>query len=96
MLTLAFSLGLSDDGDYKGSTLVLDGRVDFGGGGAAERAMVGGTGRFRRARGYSLTTNSLGTGSLDWSGLQPHLYASVGWAGIVTGQRASMFTCDGF
>uniref|UniRef100_A0A0D9Z8K4 Dirigent protein n=1 Tax=Oryza glumipatula TaxID=40148 RepID=A0A0D9Z8K4_9ORYZ len=50
MLTLAFSLGLSDDGDYKGSTLVLGGRVDFGGGG------VGGTGRFRRARGYSLTT----------------------------------------
>uniref|UniRef100_A0A0D9VV13 Dirigent protein n=1 Tax=Leersia perrieri TaxID=77586 RepID=A0A0D9VV13_9ORYZ len=43
------------DGVYNGSTLVVDGRVDGGGGGAAvERAVVGGTGRFRRARGYSL------------------------------------------
>ncbi|KAF0921390.1 hypothetical protein E2562_006960 [Oryza meyeriana var. granulata] len=42
------------DGDYNGSTLVLDGRVDFSGGGAVEGAVVGGAGRFRRARGYSL------------------------------------------
>ncbi|XP_073354961.1 dirigent protein 1 [Aegilops tauschii subsp. strangulata] len=60
------------DGGYKGSTLVLSGRVDFGpdGKAAAERAVVGGTGRFRLARGYSLmskfgTTSSTAVLKLD-------------------------------
>ncbi|KAF8698703.1 hypothetical protein HU200_034955 [Digitaria exilis] len=43
------------EGDYAGSTLVVDGRVDLAAD-VVERGVVGGTGRFRRARGYSLTT----------------------------------------
>ncbi|KAF8728926.1 hypothetical protein HU200_018225 [Digitaria exilis] len=43
------------EGDYAGSTLVVDGRVDLAAD-MVERGVVGGTGRFQRATGYSLTT----------------------------------------
>lgn len=52
LITLVFT-----DGDYSGSTLVVDGRADLSEArNVVERAVVGGTGRFRRARGYSLMT----------------------------------------
>ena len=41
-------------GEYNGSTLTVQGQFSFDVDGAVERTVVGGTGRFRMARGYSL------------------------------------------
>lgn len=48
MLNFIFS-----EGKYNGSTLALYGRIKWGQ--PIERAIVGGTGMFRMAKGYSLT-----------------------------------------
>lgn len=41
-------------GEYNGSTLTVQGQFSFDVDGTLERTVVGGTGRFRMARGYSL------------------------------------------
>ncbi|TVU37908.1 hypothetical protein EJB05_11251, partial [Eragrostis curvula] len=43
-----------DAGKHRGSTLSLQGQYTFPGDDTLERAVVGGTGRFRMAQGYSL------------------------------------------
>lgn len=48
-ITLVFAAG-----EHRGSTLSLQGRYSFPADGALERAVVGGTGGFRMARGFSL------------------------------------------
>ncbi|KAJ1296912.1 hypothetical protein BS78_01G338000 [Paspalum vaginatum] len=75
ILTLAFT-----EGDYSGSTLVVYGRVDLGPDGVAavERAVVGGTGRFRRARGYSLTTKFIGNTMPSTVVFEMDLYVMIG------------------
>ncbi|XP_062209293.1 dirigent protein 1-like [Phragmites australis] len=74
ILSLVFT-----DGDYNGSTLVVNGRSDFGGDGKAvvERGVVGGTGRFRRARGYSLMTK-FGNPTPSTVVFEMELYVKIG------------------
>ncbi|XP_074574749.1 dirigent protein 22-like [Curcuma longa] len=42
------------DGEYNGSSLTVVGRATFGG--PTERSIIGGTGKFRMARGYTINT----------------------------------------
>lgn len=66
------------EGDYAGSTLVVDGRgADDGEAVVVERGVVGGTGRFRRATGYSLMSKFENTTASNSVVFEMDLYVKI-------------------